>query len=134
MQDNDKSRAAQLRKRLGQALKAARKKAKLSHVALGARIQLDSGNLSRIENGHQWISDLVLARISRALGVPIWTLLAHAEEAINSSTFELLQTYQNSNDEGKALIDQAITVARRHYQKDTGATDSGEKHHGSSRR
>lgn len=101
-----------LRKRLGQAIKAARTGKRIRQEAVG-----DSGNLSRLESGRQWISEERLVEIAAAIDTPVWMLFARADGAVDGKLWELMETYNASDDEGRALIDHSVGVAKKYHSK-----------------
>lgn len=110
--DNYKAETKEIAARLGEAIRLAREAKGLGQVKVG-----DSGNLSRLEQGTQWTSLERLVQISKLTDVPLWRLFAYAEGAMNSTDWNLLVVYNNSNDDGKDLIDKNVQLAKRHYQK-----------------
>lgn len=101
-----------LRKRLGQAILAVRKEKRLKQEQIG-----DSGNLSRLERGGQWISEELLGELAERLDTPVWMLFAKADGALDGPLWELLSVYSSSDDEGKALIDHSVGVAKKYHKK-----------------
>jgi len=58
-------------KRLGKSIATARKSAGLSQSELGAKVNMETSNLSAIENGRQNASSLTLKRLADAMDVEV---------------------------------------------------------------
>lgn len=113
--DEAHRKGIELQKALGAAIKSAREGRELTHITLATRIYSDSGNISRLENGKQWAAPVMLVLLSRALSVPIWTLFAEAEGAIRGPELDLLEVYQQSDEQGQQLITHAVGLAKRYH-------------------
>ena len=100
----------ELQKAFGLAIKNVRERRKLTQVALG-----DSGNISRLESGKQWAEPVILVLLSQTLSVPIWRLFAEAEGAIRGAGLDLLEVYQQSDEQGRQLINHAAGLAKRYH-------------------
>ncbi len=75
----------QLIKKFGQTLKDKRiKQIKKSQTLFAYEYELDSGNLSRIENGKIDPKLTMLWRIAEALGIPLSELIKSLEERLGS--------------------------------------------------
>lgn len=97
-----------LRKRLGTAISEIRAEKGLSQVQLG-----DSGNISRLENGRQWLSEEQLLSLSDQFGVPVWMIFARADGAINSELWEIMDTYINAAPQDRAWLRYAVQTIKK---------------------
>lgn len=69
---------------------------------------LDNGNISRIENGIQWVSAPTLLELSRVLNIPAWVFVAAGEGEISAKELEFIMLYRNTDEVGRAFLDHVI--------------------------
>ena len=65
-------------RKLGEAIRAARKQCDLSQEALADAAGLDRSHMGKIERGERNVSVLNIARVAKALGVSVAALMASA--------------------------------------------------------
>jgi transcriptional regulator with XRE-family HTH domain len=128
---NSKAAGGELMHAVGKALRFIRKQRGLAQDRVG-----DSGNLSRIERGKNWVSPERLAQLAYDYEVPVWVIFAIAEghhdpvglitiyqkSKRKSATQELapmleaklLQVFKNSNDDGRQAILTAVNLAEKY--------------------
>lgn len=86
----------ELRKRVGQNIRAWRMKAGFTLEALAELADLDTGFLTHLEHGDKMAGLLTLAKIAKGLGVPMASLVADATSGKSDLDYAFLQQVRSA--------------------------------------
>lgn len=100
----------ELRRRVGQNIRAWRKKAGFTLEALAELADLDTGFLTHLEHGDKMPGLLTLAKIAKALDLPMASLVADAVPKRSHADYEYLQQVRLAM-KGKTTSQRAELVA-----------------------
>lgn len=100
----------ELRKRVGQNIRAWRKKAEFTLEALAELADLDTGFLTHIEHGDKMPGLLTLAKIAKGLNVPMATLVADTRPKNSDPDYAVHQQIRSAM-RGKTSAQRAELVA-----------------------
>jgi len=106
---------------LAKNIKDARKKLGYSQQTLAERAEISPGHMNDLEQGRKWVSAVTLERLSNALGLEAYMLLAPQGDIPELDAFRLLTEFAASvRQDVNATIDGTLGKALQRAKKRVG--------------